>query len=64
MANLVNKIAGLKLHDVSYDFCAYSCDAVLRATLPGGHTYIHKTVLDLAFRGMRIIEVLVKVSIE
>lgn len=64
MANLVNKIAGLKLHDVSCGFCTYSCDAALRATLLGGHTYTQKTVLDLAFRGMRIIEVAVKVSIE
>jgi glycosyltransferase involved in cell wall biosynthesis len=61
VANIVNKLAGQKLYDVSCGFRAYSRDAALRATLLGGHTYTHEVILDLAFRGLRIIEVPVKV---
>lgn len=61
VANLVNKMANLRLRDVSCGFRAYSRDAALRATLLGGHTYTHEVILDLAFRGLRIIEVPVKV---
>jgi hypothetical protein len=60
-ANIVNNLSGLELHDVSCGFRAYSRDAALRATLLGGHTYTHEVILDLAFRGLRIIEVPVKV---
>ena len=61
VANIVNKLAGQQLHDVSCGFRAYSRDAALRATLLGGHTYTHEVILDLAFRGLRIVEVPVKV---
>ena len=61
VANIVNKLADQQLHDVSCGFRAYSRDAALRATLLGGHTYTHEVILDLAFRGLRIIEVPVKV---
>ena len=61
VANIVNKLADQQLHDVSCGFRAYSRDAALRATLLGGHTYTHEVILDLAFRGLRIVEVPVKV---
>ncbi len=61
VANIVNKMAGQNLCDVSCGFRAYSRDAALRVTLLGGHTYTHEVILDLAFRGLRIIEVPVKV---
>lgn len=61
VANIVNRLAGLKLRDVSCGFRAYSRDAALRVTLLGGHTYTHEVILDLAFRGLRIIELPVKV---
>lgn len=61
VANIVNKLAKLDLRDVSCGFRAYSRDAALRATLLGGHTYTHEIILDMAFRGLRIIEVPVKV---
>ncbi len=60
-ANLLNKLAQLSLNDVSCGFRAYSRDAALRATLLGRHTYTHEVILDLAFRGLRIVEVPVKV---
>ena len=61
VANILNKLAGQQLHDASCGFRAYRRDAALRATLLGGHTYTHEVILDLAFRGLRIIEVPVKV---
>jgi len=60
-ANVVSKLTSQKLHDVSCGFRAYSRDAALRATLLGGHTYTHEVILDLAFRGLRIVELPVKV---
>jgi len=60
-ANILNKLTQLNLHDVSCGFRAYSRDAALRATLLGRHTYTHEVILDLAFRGLRIVEVPVKV---
>lgn len=61
VASIVNRLAGQKLCDVSCGFRAYSRDAALRVTLLGGHTYTHEVILDMAFRGMRIIEVPVKI---
>ena len=61
VATLLNKMTHLKLHDVSCGFRAYSRDAALRATLVGEHTYTHEVILDLAFRGLQIVEVPVKV---
>ena len=61
VADIVNKLTGQSLCDVSCGFRAYSRDAALRATLLGGHTYTHEVILDLAFRGLRIIEIPIKV---
>jgi glycosyltransferase involved in cell wall biosynthesis len=61
VANIVNRLAAQNLRDVSCGFRAYSRDAALRATLLGGHTYTHEVILELAFRGMRIMEVPVEV---
>ncbi len=61
VANIVNNLTGQKLHDVSCGFRAYSRDAALRATLIGGHTYTHEIILELAFRGLKIVEVPVEV---
>ncbi len=62
VANIVNRLSNQKLSDVSCGFRAYSRNAALRATLLGGHTYTHEIILDLAFRGLQIIEIPVKVS--
>ncbi|MFA5422404.1 MAG: glycosyltransferase family 2 protein [Phycisphaerae bacterium] len=59
--NIVNKLGSLNLHDVSCGFRAYSRDAAMGANLLGGHTYTHEVILDLAFRGLQIVEVPVKV---
>jgi glycosyltransferase involved in cell wall biosynthesis len=62
VANIVNNLCGLDMKDVSCGFRAYKRDAALRVTLLGGHTYTHEVILDMAFRGLRIIEVPVKVE--
>jgi glycosyltransferase involved in cell wall biosynthesis len=61
VANIVNSLCGLDMKDVSCGFRAYKRDAALRVTLLGGHTYTHEVILDMAFRGLRIVEVPVKV---
>jgi len=61
MANLINRLCDLNLHDVSCGFRAYSRDVALRATLLGGHTYTHEIILDMAYRNLRIVEVPVEV---
>jgi len=61
VANIVNQLGGLNMKDVSCGFRAYKRDAALRVTLLGGHTYTHEVILDMAFRGLRIVEVPVKV---
>jgi hypothetical protein len=61
VANIVNKLGGLDMRDVSCGFRAYKRDTALRVMLLGGHTYTHEIILDMAFRGLRIIEVPVKV---
>lgn len=62
VASIVNKLCGLNMKDVSCGFRAYKRDAALRVTLLGSHTYTHEIILDMAFRGLRIIEVPVKVA--
>jgi glycosyltransferase involved in cell wall biosynthesis len=61
MAHLINRLCDLDLHDVSCGFRAYSRDAALRVTLLGGHTYTHEIILDLAYRGLKIVEVPIEV---
>lgn len=62
VANLVNSISKLNLHDVSCGFRAYSKTAIYNLDLIGDYTYTHETILVLAFRGLRIkeVDVLVK----
>jgi len=62
VANIVNRLGSLDMKDVSCGFRAYKRDAALRVTLLGGHTYTHEVILDMAFRGLRIVEVPVKVQ--
>ncbi len=62
VANIVNSLCGLEMKDVSCGFRAYKRDAALRVTLLGGHTYTHEVILDMAFRGLRIVEVPVRVQ--
>jgi glycosyltransferase involved in cell wall biosynthesis len=62
MSSLVSGLAGHRFHDVSCGFRAYSREAMLQLNLHGRFTYTQETFLDLAFKGLRIRELPVKVT--
>jgi glycosyltransferase involved in cell wall biosynthesis len=62
IAALVRFFSGVKLTDVSCGFRAYSREALLQLNLFGRFTYTQETILDLAFKGARILEVPVGVK--
>jgi glycosyltransferase involved in cell wall biosynthesis len=55
MTWLVNTLARTRLGDVSSGFRAYSREAMLHLNLSGKYTYTHETILDLAFKHLRLI---------
>lgn len=57
MSWLISNLVGQKYYDVSCGFRAYSKEALLRLNLFGEFTYTQETFLDLAFKGISIIEV-------
>lgn len=61
MSWLVGRLTGRHFADVSCGFRAYGREALLRLTLFGAFTYTQEVFLDLAFKGMRILEVPVDV---
>ncbi|MBI3097778.1 MAG: glycosyltransferase [Planctomycetes bacterium] len=61
MSWLVGRLTGRRFADVSCGFRAYGREALLRLTLFGAFTYTQEVFLDLAFKGMRILEVPVEV---
>ena len=61
MSGLISMLAGQKFYDVSCGFRAYSNEALLHLNLLGKFTYTQETFLDLAFKGLKIIEVPLKV---
>ncbi len=61
MARWISRLTGQRFYDVSCGFRAYSRNAYLRLVLLGSFTYTHETFLNLAFSGVRIQEVPVRV---
>lgn len=61
IANWLSRMIGREFHDVSCGFRAYSRKAFLRLNPQGDFTYTHEVFLSLAFAGLRIIEVPVRV---
>lgn len=61
MVRIVNAITGKKFTDVSCGFRAYSREAALRLTLFGRFTYTQESCIDLAFKGISMKEVPLKV---
>lgn len=61
MARWISRLIGKRFYDVSCGFRAYSRNAYLRLVLMGAFTYTHETFLNLAFAGVSIAEVPVKV---
>ena len=61
MTLIINVITGKRFTDVSCGFRAYSRDAALRLILFGRFTYTQETFIDLAFKGISMTEVPLKV---
>ena len=57
VAELVSRLCGHKLRDVSCGYRAYTREALLRLTVHGAFTYTHETLLDLAAKAVPIVEV-------
>lgn len=57
MTWLVNLLARTNLGDVSSGFRAYNREAILQLNLTGKYTYTHETILDLAFKRLRLVSV-------
>ncbi len=56
MSRLISVISGKKFRDVSCGFRAYSREALLRLNLFGAFTYTQETIMDMVFKGMRVVE--------
>lgn len=61
MVRIVNTITGKTFTDVSCGFRAYSREAALRLTLFGRFTYTQESCIDLAFKGVTMEEVPLRV---
>lgn len=61
MAKLVSILTGQKFYDVSCGFRAYSKESLLHLNLFGKFTYTQESLLDLAYKGIRVVEVPLKV---
>jgi hypothetical protein len=57
IARLVSTLTGVKMHDVSCGFRAYSREAVDQVHILGNFTYTHEIIMQLAFHGFRIVEI-------
>jgi glycosyltransferase involved in cell wall biosynthesis len=62
MSALISFLVGKKYHDVSCGFRAYNRDVLLHMNLFGQFTYTQETFLDLSFKGVKILEVPVRVK--
>lgn len=61
MVRIINGITSKRFTDVSCGFRAYSREAALRLTLFGKFTYTQESFIDLAFKGIAMTEVPLKV---
>ena len=61
MTRLINRLTGANLRDVSSGFRAYSREAMLNLNLSGKYTISHETIMDLAFKHMRLLSVPVSI---
>ncbi len=61
MVRIINFITSKNFTDVSCGFRAYSREAALRLTLFGRFTYTQESFIDLAFKGISMTEVSLKV---
>jgi glycosyltransferase involved in cell wall biosynthesis len=57
VARIVSTLLGQRFFDVACGFRAYNRESLLTMNLFGTFTYTQETFIDLAFKGMRIVEV-------
>lgn len=57
MSRLVSRLANQRLHDVSCGMRCYNRRSMRNLHLLGGFTYTQEVILNLSFKGMRIVEV-------
>ncbi|MDD3475012.1 MAG: glycosyltransferase family 2 protein [Candidatus Dojkabacteria bacterium] len=62
MSKLISFISKQTFRDVSCGFRAYGIESILRLNLFGKFTYTQETILDMATKGMRIVEFPVDVT--
>ncbi len=62
MAKLISGFTKQKFHDVACGFRAYDKEAMLNLNLFGKFTYTQETFLELAYKGLHIVEVPVTVQ--
>jgi glycosyltransferase involved in cell wall biosynthesis len=56
MSKLISLISGKRFRDVSCGFRAYNREALLRLNLIGAFTYTQESILDMVFKGLRVVE--------
>ena len=56
MSKLISLISGKRFRDVSCGFRAYNREALLRLNLFGAFTYTQESILDMVFKGLRVVE--------
>lgn len=61
VARLVSTVTGQKFQDVSCGFRAFSRASLLRMNIFGEFTYTHETILSLAYQGLRVLELPIRV---
>lgn len=61
MSALISRLAGQTFHDVSCGMRCYGRRAALQLHLVGRFTYTQEVVLNLAFKGLRIVEIPIRV---
>jgi glycosyltransferase involved in cell wall biosynthesis len=61
VARIVSGLTGRHFEDVSCGMRCYNREAILHLNLLGKFTYTHEVLLDLCFKGLRIVEVPIRV---
>lgn len=56
MSKLISVISGQKFRDVSCGFRAYNREALMKLNLFGEFTYTQETILDMVYKGLRVVE--------
>ena len=62
MSRIVSGLTGRRLHDVSCGMRCYNRRAMRSLFLLGGFTYTQEVILNLCFKGLRIVEVPIRVQ--